>query len=170
MQKYIVALVLLSAPFVAAADDADARPWNQIRHFVYQLQNADLAVIGKTKFDLVVIDYSRDGSEAARYPATQIEALKHSAAGAKRVLAYLSIGEAEDYRFYWRDTWRTAPPAWLGPVDPDWPGNYKVKYWDPEWQKIVLTYLDKLIDAGFDGAYLDVIDAYYFWARKARAD
>ena len=168
MQKYIVGLVLLSSHFVAAAPDS-ARPWNEVRHFVYQLQNADLDAIGKTKFDLVVVDYSRDGSEATRYAAPQIDALKHSPGGEKRVLAYLSIGEAEDYRFYWRDSWRAAPPTWLGPVDPDWPGNYKVKYWDSDWQRIVLAYLDKLIDAGFDGAYLDVVDAYYFWGPEGES-
>ena len=63
-------------------------------------QNADLAAIGRTKFDLVVIDYSSDGTAAGRFSAAQIAGLQNG--GAKRVLADLTIGEAEDYRFYWQ--------------------------------------------------------------------
>ncbi len=108
--------------------------------FVYQLQNIDLGAIGKTRFDLVVMDYSRDGSDERKSSAQQIDALKASPGGRKRVLAYMSIGEAEDYRFYWQRTWDADrngrpdayAPAWLGPSNPDWPGNYKVRYWDPE--------------------------------------
>ena len=48
-------------------------------------------------------------------------------------------------------------------MNPDWPGNYKVKYWDPAWQAIVKQYVDRVIEAGFDGVYLDIIDAYEFW-------
>jgi endo-alpha-1,4-polygalactosaminidase (GH114 family) len=73
--------------------------------FVYQLQRIDLRAIGETKFDLVIIDYSRDGSDARRFTASQISALKDSPGGPKRVLAYMSIGEAEDYRWYWRRSW-----------------------------------------------------------------
>ena len=43
--------------------------------FVYQLQRINLEAIGNTKFDLVVMDYSRDGSDERRFTATQISAL-----------------------------------------------------------------------------------------------
>ena len=43
-------------------------------------------------------------------------------------------------------------------------GNYKVRYWDPDWQAIIYgnhdSYLAKILSAGFDGVYLDLIDAY----------
>ncbi len=45
-----------------------------------------------------------------------------------------------------------------------------MKFWDPAWQKIVFNYEDKIIDAGFDGVYLDVIDSYQFWQEKGHAD
>ena len=143
--------------------------------FVYQLQNADPVAIGNTAFDLVVMDYSADGDEATRYTAGQIAALKNSPGGPKIVLAYMSIGEAEDYRWYWQENWDgdgdgspdDGAPSWLGASNPDWIGNYKVRYWDPAWQAIVFgsanSYLDKIIDAGFDGVYMDIIDAFEYW-------
>ena len=142
--------------------------WADVKSFTYQLQNADLSAIGRTKFDLAVIDYSSDGSAAGRFSAAQIASLQNG--GTKRVLAYLSIGEAEDYRFYWQKNWHVpakaseaGEPAWLGPVNPEWKGNYKVRYWDPAWQAIVIKYLDDVIDAGFDGVYLDCVDSFEYW-------
>ncbi len=150
------------------------RPYISLRDvndFLYQLQNIDLDAIGNTKFDMVVIDYSRDGSEEGRFSAEEIEKLKNSPGGPKIVLAYMSIGEAENYRWYWNDSWDKdgdgipdeEAPSWLGPVNPDWPGCYKVKYWESGWQSIIYSYVDKIIEAGFDGVYLDVIDAYEYW-------
>jgi cysteinyl-tRNA synthetase len=103
--------------------------------------------------------------------------LKHSAGGEKITLAYLSIGEAENYRYYWNPTWDNQfplgvpdpdAPAWLDVVNPDWAGNYKVHYWDADWQAIIFSYVDRLLSAGFDGAYLDIIDAYAYYADQGR--
>jgi len=136
--------------------------------FLYQLQGLDLAAIGDTAYDLVVMDYSADGDDETAFTAAQIAALKHSPGGEKNVLAYMSIGEAEDYRFYWQDDWTPGNPAWLDVENPGWEGNYKVHYWDPAWQVIILSYTDRLLDAGFDGAYLDIIDAYEYYAEQGR--
>jgi len=53
-------------------------------------------------------------------------------------------------------------PAWLCAEDPDWKGNYKVRYWQPEWQAIILPRLDAILKAGFDGVYLDIVDGFEF--------
>ena len=134
-----------------------------VNDFLYQLQNLDLAAIGNTAYDLVVMDYAADGDDATAFTAAQIAALKDSPGGPKIVLAYMSIGEAEDYRFYWQSDWTPGNPAWLDVENPDWEGNYKVHYWDPAWQTIIFSYTDRLLDAGFDGAYLDIVDAYEYY-------
>jgi cysteinyl-tRNA synthetase len=140
----------------------------------------DLVELGDTPFDLLVIDYSGDGTADHEFPGDRIAALKASPGGPKVVLAYMSIGEAEDYRFYWRKEWvrRRKPtakaPPWLAGGNPDWPGNYKVHYWDPGWQSVLRgvpegaekSYLDRIIDAGFDGVYLDIIDGYEYFTGK----
>lgn len=147
---------------------APEKPLFGVDDFLYQLQNLDFEAAGMTAYDLVVMDYSADGSAEGVYAAEPIAALKDSPGGPKIVLAYLSIGEAEDYRFYWDDAWRDDPPAWLDAENPDWAGNYKVRYWDPAWQAIIFEYLDYLLDAGFDGAYLDIVDAYWYYEEQGR--
>ncbi len=154
------------------AEAQEAAPdWNSVNDFLYQLQNVNLAAVGRTKFDLVIMDYSRDGSDEEKFTAQEISALKNSPGGPKLVLSYMSIGEAEDYRWYWQSDWDAnhdgrpdaGAPAWLGPSNPDWEGNYKVRYWDPAWQQIVYAYVDKVLAAGYDGVYLDIVDAYEYW-------
>ena len=133
--------------------------------WAYQLQNVDLGeVAANSTFDLIVIDYSSDGSESGEWTPGEIAAAQSSG---KTLVSYISIGEAEDYRYYWDPSWTTNPPSWLGPENPDWAGNYKVRFWDPGWQAIVFDYLDRIVAQGFDGIYMDIIDAYYYWSEES---
>ena len=79
-------------------------------------------------------------------------------------MAYMSIGEAENYRYYWQAGWDSAPPSWLDSQNPTFQDNFLVRYWQPEWQEIIChgenSYLQRIIEAGFDGVYLDVVDAF----------
>jgi cysteinyl-tRNA synthetase len=87
--------------------------------------------------------------------------------GVRKLICYFSIGEAEDYRYYWQAGWNSTPPSWMHEENPDWPGNYKVRYWDPEWQNLLFggesSYLDRILTAGFDGIYLDIVDAFEYF-------
>ncbi len=141
--------------------------------FAYQLQNADPAAIGATNFQIMVMDYSRDGTEATKYSPAQLQSLH---AAGKKVLAYVSIGEAESYRYYFSSSWlsHNAPsasaPCWLGHVDPDWVGNFAVRYWSEDWQQTMLGYVDKVMAQGFDGVYLDKVDEFEYWSDPANGE
>ena len=88
----------------------------------------------------------------------------------KVLIAYLSIGEAENYRNYWQEDWKPGNPVFLDKENPNWKGNFKVKYWYSDWQKIVFDSLFKIIDKGYDGVYLDIVDAYDYFDDKGYAD
>ncbi len=60
------AVLILALSMGPGSTQAAPQPAND---FVYQLQKIDLRAIGETKFDLVIIDYSRDGSDARRFTA-----------------------------------------------------------------------------------------------------
>ncbi len=133
---------------------------NDDETWLYQLQNFNPAAAASTGFDIVVIDYSSDGSEDGEWAPDELQIL--SDAG-KTALAYFSIGQAEDYRFYWDHDWLANPPDWLGPENPDWGGNFEVRYWMEDWKDILFEYLDRIIHMGFDGMYLDIVDGYFYW-------
>jgi len=136
----------------------------EVKSWLYQLQYINLRKVADSDFDLIVTDYAKDGDASTEYRSGQIKNFK--AITGKIVLAYLSIGEAEDYRFYWKSSWKKDPPSWLDKENENWEGNYKVHYWDPAWQKIIFSYIDRIIDEGFDGVYLDIIDAYDYYQKS----
>ncbi len=116
----------------------------------------------KTNYDLIVMDFFYNQTA---FTKDEIKALKQKANGKKRlVISYMSIGEAEDYRYYWKDNWNDEKPTFIVEENSFWKGNYIVKYWEKEWQKIIFknknSYLNQILNAGFDGVYLDIIDAF----------
>lgn len=132
---------------------------------LYAEKNGFITALTMTNFDLLIIDLFF--ANEALSPQV-VSSLKVKNNGASRlVIAYMSIGEAEDYRYYWDTEWQTSPPEWLEEQNPNWPGNYKVRYWHSEWQRIIFgndsSYCKKTIDAGFDGVYLDIIDAFEYF-------
>jgi cysteinyl-tRNA synthetase len=157
-------LLVLASCEAATVQELD---WLAVNDFLYQLQRARPDRIGETAYDLVVVSIS-----AADSSPDVIPALKHSAGGDKIVLCYMSIGQAEDYRFYWQREWRENPPEWLDDPDQEWAGDYWVRYWDPEWQAIIYgtteSYLDRIMELGFDGVYLDRVDAYWYYEEQGR--
>jgi cysteinyl-tRNA synthetase len=140
--------------------------------FGYQLQNIDPAAVARSSCSVFIVDFAND--QGRPFSRAEVAAMQRREDGGRRlVLAYLSIGEAENYRSYWRADWASSPPAWLSGENPDWPGNFYVRYWFEDWQKLIFgsdeSYLDRLLAAGFDGVYLDRVDAYEHW-RKERPE
>jgi cysteinyl-tRNA synthetase len=166
----------------AAEGLAPARLLAAARSWGYQLQELDPDEIANVPYDMIVIDYSRDGSDALALTPAEVDMLRSKPDGSRRiVLAYLSIGEAEKYRYYWKWYWGwffgALAPGWRGPQNHDWRGNYGVRYWRDDWQNIIFrgddSYLGRIIKSGFDGVYLDKVDEYVDMAkanRNARAE
>lgn len=169
-------------------------PVSDIAFWAYQIQDVNAAgavdALNASHYDMLVLEPTRtDWSSNAKDFDTRgmVSKLKSSQAsdGAHRKLlvAYIDIGEAEDWRWYW--TWSTdwdcagEPPVdwpdYIITCDPDgWSGNYPVAYWGEGWKDIVITgsnqgshpdrdynsVIDEVIRDGFDGIYLDWVEAF----------
>ncbi|MEE9192555.1 MAG: endo alpha-1,4 polygalactosaminidase [Candidatus Aerophobetes bacterium] len=124
-----------------------------------------LDAVRETDYDIIIIDlfYEDTALSASKVASLKIKANE----GFRLIIAYMSIGEAEDYRYYWQTEWERDPPSWLAEENPEWPGNYKVQYWNKGWQNIIYgkddSYLKKILDVGFDGVYLDIVDAFEYF-------
>ena len=124
---------------------------------------AAIAKLKECGRDWIVLDAAFSGDTP--WDQADLDTIRSGKPG-RKVVAYLSIGEAENYRTYWQSDWvsnakRTAAaPAWLGIENPEWKGNYRVKYWNAEWQKLMLTAIDDTMARGFDGVYLDIVDGF----------
>ncbi|MFS1526115.1 endo alpha-1,4 polygalactosaminidase [Microbulbifer sp. 2304DJ12-6] len=132
---------------------------------LYSTPQEFVDALSETDFDLLIIDFFFNGEP---YTEEQIEQLKVKRNGNRRLLmAYVNIGEAQDNRDYWQPSWPTNPPSWLLEAVPGEPGNYYVEYWKEGWQDIIYgnndSYIYRIVDAGFDGAYMDSIDVFGYF-------
>ena len=146
------------------AYETGKRPLKAIKSWYYHLGKIDVDKIARSRADLLVIDYARNDG---KIPLTSDEVAKvaaHPDGGKRPVLAYLSIGEAESYRFYWKPEWARNKPVWHLAENCAWPRNHLVRFWHKDWKRIIYagagSYLKRIIDAGFDGVYLDRVDVY----------
>jgi cysteinyl-tRNA synthetase, unknown class len=132
---------------IAAPAHADRDAVRNGKSWSIQLQG-DTRSLQKRNADVAVVD-----PDEVNNPAK----LKTKAKGGKRaVLAYISVGEAEDGRAYMKK----GNKRWLTGENQGWVGNNKVRYWDPEWKSIVKSRVKAAMAAGYDGVYLDRIDTY----------
>ena len=159
-----------------------------VRNWGYQLQGEEedrepqplnAKALAKVPHDLIVIDFSKDGSGDGAFSEKQIANLKKRKKANSVIVSYISIGEVSDYRDHWQDGWTKwtdedqkcageltdKAPAWLGAWNESWPNSRKVRYWDPGWQNIIFNdegtgWLDQIVAAGFDGVFLDRVDAF----------
>lgn len=159
-----------SQPFNQNSDDI--LNISQANNFLYLINTENFTskqdfidAVKITNYDVIIMDLFFNEDE---FTSDEIQQLKTKQNGGKRlVICYMSIGEAEDYRYYWKSDWNKNEPDWLGKENPNWKGNYKVKYWETDWQNIIFgndnSYLKKIIDKNFDGVYLDIIDAFEYY-------
>lgn len=170
------ATATLLAILISSWSLAGAEPAFAPKSFAYVLQadrlsktrEAAVQQLAACERDLIVLD-AAFSSDVDWTPA-DLETIRAGKKG-RRVVAYVSIGEAEDYRPYWQKSWDAdkdgkpdaLAPKFLHTENPDWKGNYRVRYWQPAWQQIMLPAVDKVVAQGFDGIYLDIVDAFEFY-------
>jgi uncharacterized protein (TIGR01370 family) len=117
-----------------------------ITSWLYYIKDVDVDKVVEAKVDMVVIDL-----ETKTGPITKVEVQRIKDSG-KVVIAYLSLGEAEDYRPYWDQQWKPGHPEWLGKQSTVWKGNYVVKdLMSKEWTEVSKKQLTTVKQLGFDG-------------------
>jgi cysteinyl-tRNA synthetase, unknown class len=148
----------------SAANQTMVRPLAQAKTWRYQLDHINIAELAADPSDLLVIDYAKaEGKQPLT--AGDVARIKVRRDGRPRlVVAYLSVGESEEFRYYWNAAWAQSPPDWLGEENCAWPKAHRVRYWTDGWKTINYraqdSYLRRIIAAGFDGVYLDRVDIF----------
>ncbi len=165
---------------LATASASPASRLSEVRFWTYQIgglfEDGAVDALVASAYDLLVLEPTRSDRDATEFNAAEMVSRLHASDGSrpgfkKIVAAYIDIGEAEDWRTYWQSDW-VAPrsgepgePSFLLTIDPDgWSGNYPVAYWDDRWKEIIIhgenSVLQQVLDDGFDGIYMDWVEAY----------
>jgi cysteinyl-tRNA synthetase len=115
--------------------DYPAEPWNVNQNDVIELADAQnflylinpgefsssddfISSLAATDYDLLIIDLFWNGQELTSSDISQL--WTKQGGGERLVIAYMSIGEAEDYRYYWQPDWNSNPPGWLHGENTEW--------------------------------------------------
>jgi len=106
---------------------------HDVQNFLYLINPTNFAsktefvnAIKATNYDLLIMDFFF-GDDDEEFNTAEIEQLKQKANGGTRlIVSYMSIGEAEDYRYYWDESWTVGSPTWLKAENPEWEGNLKL--------------------------------------------
>lgn len=166
---FTILLGMSLSPGHPASTLAQPTPLADVHNWLYlidvELTDALLDQITVSAYDLVVLDYIPSDVSTADYPMASTVTRLHSDPHPKQVIAYIDVGQAEDFRTYWQPDWEIGNPEWILGSDPEgWQGDFPVAYWAEDWRAIWLAedgLLRQIVDAGFDGVYLDWIEAYY---------
>ena len=133
-------LAILTGEAIAAdrvSTEVLSKPW-----VVYYADKAPIEAFGP--YGLVVLD-------SENHPP-----LQPLSAQGKTLLGYISLGEVEKHR-----PWFKTVRQWgiLKDENPDWKGSYYVDVRDPRWSSLVVEELVPMIlKRGFHGIFLDTLD------------
>lgn len=119
--------------------------WTATHHICYCIgspPNPNTAM----RFTMIVVDPDE----------TSRSLLEEYKARGVKVLAYLNTGYAED----WRDYWNNTRLKEIIHGETEYEGEYFVEYWSPVWRNIMVNHTLEYLRMGYDGVFLDNIDAY----------
>lgn len=156
-------------------NEDDVTQMDEVRNYLYLINSKEydskealLKAVEDTNFDLLIIDLFFDDQALTKQ---DVERLKVKANGGKRlVICYMNIGSAEQWRYYWKKDWKIGKPKWIKKKYEGYDGEFYVEFWNNDWEQIIYgskdSYLRRIIDAGFDGTYLDNTEAYHYLYNK----
>ncbi|MFW9932196.1 MAG: endo alpha-1,4 polygalactosaminidase [Candidatus Thorarchaeota archaeon] len=175
----MVSSIAVAYTLLMQNQDASEHTLEGVHFWAYQLQGIDedgaVDILVDSKYDLLVLEPTRSDRDSSDFDTAGMVSMLHASSSAnfdsKLVIAYVDIGQAEDWRWYWNDSWipptetNRGEPDFLLSVDPDgWEGNYPVAFWYEDWKDIMLydegSSIQQILDDGFDGIYMDWIEAY----------
>ena len=191
-----VFLISLTTPFAAFGRTVPPMSLAQVRSWLYLTQMPapgggpnsclfqNLPGLGAASItpDLVVVPYL-GCLEKTIQPAKDISDYQDGSPTGRLVFGYFALAEIGfgNWVVGTNEDWSSwiemnagklsaKAPSWLGAANTGWiqPGLYSIKYWDPNWQALLLGVVDKIIDQGFDGVFFDSCDAYYVFSGQTR--
>ncbi len=142
----------------------NSAPFGQQAQFALQMH--------ETNYDALLVEVFHGRKPLSRQA---VETLKYKKVGARRmVFAYMNVGTAASYHYYWKSNWREGSPFWISAPLPNDPDRYNVEFWRPDWQGVMSgntnSFLYGIIAQGFDGVVIDGLSAFKFFEGDAAGE
>ncbi len=176
----LIYLTIIICSFLTCSDDekpdGDVNRLGNVKYWAYNIQDVNTQrqrdqLVG-SHFDMYVLEpvVTENGEENFDI-AQLVDDIRQYNITTRNVnpiiLAYIDIGQAETWRWYWDGSWDNSNPSWIVGGDPDdWDDCYVVEYWDQTWENIVIyghngiSHIEESLKAGFDGIYMDWVEGF----------
>jgi cysteinyl-tRNA synthetase len=123
-----------------------------------------LESLRQTNFDVLVIDAFYNKTPLTTQEVNSLRVKKDG--GTRLVVAVVGLGQVDERQAVWKEQYVYQPPGWLGKDVTGEDGKHWVKYWEKDWRNVLFksegSWLDQVLDLGFDGVYLLGGDAHKF--------
>ena len=141
-----------------------------ISSYILQYGNVDFSnIYSNVGVDLVITE-GIPLPKAGSLPALTDPQVELLVAQGRTVVGYVNVAVTDTNRSYWNSSWTdngddlgnttTIAPNWLK-GQPRNAFGYVVKFWDPDWQKIVIDQAVALVTRGYSGIFLDDVGQYF---------
>jgi Ca2+-binding RTX toxin-like protein len=138
----------------------------EISNYVLSYGAGHYSDLAASPYDLIITE----GAPFGAFPALSDAQVAALHAQGRTIVGYVNVGVADQNRYYWQSSWTTdhtdtgtptaQAPAWLqGQPKNDF--GIMVKFWDADWQKIVIDQAVDLVKRGYSGVFLDDPLVYY---------
>jgi len=176
MGKYVVitllaVIILSSMPFTLnqqtpcgietyeIKESSDDYYWG---HFLVWYGDIVFTWLAGTKAKVLVVDPD-NGPLNQEWRRNDIFRLKEND---MKVYAYLNVMFAEDWRNYFNENWLVDPSDWFTNIsNPDWPGEYYVKFWHSDWYSIMINEINRIMSLGLMD-FFSIIWMHFISGRK----
>ena len=164
--------------FALTSNDATKMTLANVKYWAYNIQDVDTERQRKelvdTHFDMYVLEpvVTEKGKESFDMASLIQDIRDHNIQTRNTdplIIAYIDMGQAETWRWYYDDSWGIGNPEWIVGEDPDlWEGCYPVAYWHDDWENIVIygygaegrSMVEESLIQGFDGIYMDWVEGF----------
>ena len=149
----------LTGVLVASKPDAETRPGAHLS--VERDRDALRERLARVRAFSVTLSARPDTTRAVDLAIVDPDVATAEDVGALRrsgavVLAYVNVGEREDFRKHAAQV----DPAWIVAENPRWPGHAVVDVRESGWRDLVVrTVTPRALASGADGLFLDMLDA-----------
>lgn len=193
MKNRLFGVLLFLLAFVGAqnANARDFLGLNSWGYQLHDYTNQNISRMETSRNTLWVVDYSKDGADENRFSKQEIAKIKRNGnvvisyfcLGEAEMVRYYwpkydreaLIKRNEVYEVGYKNEslnfTNVEGVQVLGRDNAEYVDNFPVKFWLQSWQKTMLedsaefgtSYLNRIIDSGFDGVYLDTVDAFEYY-------
>jgi len=121
--------------------------------------------INNSNYDIIVIRPLFQNNHP--FSPEEVYSMKYKKNGARRlIIALINISEISSNSYLWKKQWEKERPDWILSHSQIDNSGYIVKYWSPEWKKLISHYFKSIVDSNYDGVFITGLENHRYFENE----